>query len=341
MDQTTQYRQLQPEDRMTMASMKQQGLSARAMARALSRSPSTITRELARNTLAAVPYGSHTAQVASFSRRVVARPAAKLSFDGVGWGVVRTMLDWKWSPQQIAATLKRVFPDEPERHVSHETIYTAIYAQPRGELRKQLVACLRHGRGTRLPRTRGDDRRGQIPDMVSIHVRPPEVEDRVMPGHWEGDFIKGAGNKSSVGVLVERTSRLVLLAKMDDATAASALAGFSAKLNSIAAPLRRSFTYDQGKEMSRHVDLAAQTGVKVYFCDPHSPWQRGTCENTNGLIRQYLPKGTDLSVFSQAELDGIADSLNTRPRATHDWHTPLEVFAQTLASSHKPSPSVH
>ncbi len=341
MDQTTQYRQLQPEDRMTMASMKQQGSSARAMARALGRSPSTITRELARNTLTATPYGSHTAQVACFSRRVAARPAAKLAFDGVGWAVVRTLLHWKWSPQQIAATLKRVFHDEPERHVSHETIYTAIYAQPRGELRKQLVACLRHGRSTRMPRSRGEDRRGQIPDMVSIHVRPPEVDDRVMPGHWEGDFIKGAGNKSSVGVLVERTSRLVLLAKMDDATAASALAGFSAKLNSIAAPLRKSFTYDQGKEMSRHVDLAAQTGVKVYFCDPHSPWQRGTCENTNGLIRQYLPKGTDLSVFSQDELDGIADSLNTRPRATHGWHTPLEVFAQTLASSHKPSTSVH
>jgi len=198
-----------------------------------------------------------------------------------------------------------VFPDEPERHVS------AIYAQPRGELRKQLVACLRHGRSTRRPRSRGEYRRGQIPDMVSIHVRRPEVDDRVMPGHWEGDFINGAGNKSSVGVMVERTSRLVLLAKMDDATAASALAGFSAKLNSIAAPLRESFTYDQGKEMSRHADLAAQTGVKVYFCDPHSPWQRDTCENTNGLIRQYLPKGTDLSVFSQEELDGIADSLNT------------------------------
>lgn len=341
MDKTTRYRQLQPEDRMTMASMKQQGLSARAIARRLNRSPSTITRELERNTLPDAPYGSHTAQVACLSRRVAARPDAKLRFDGPGWGVVRTMLNWKWSPQQIAATLKRVFPDDPDRHVSHETIYTAIYAQPRGELRKQLIACLRHGRSTRLPRTRGEDRRGQIPEMVSIHVRPPEVQDRVMPGHWEGDFIKGAGNKSSVGVLVERTSRLVLLAKMDDATAASALAGFSAKLNSIAAPLRKSLTYDQGKELSRHVELAAQTGVKVYFCDPHSPWQRGTCENTNGLIRQYLPKGTDLSVFSQDELDGIADSLNTRPRATHDWRTPLEVFAQTLASTHKPSGSVH
>jgi IS30 family transposase len=255
--------------------------------------------------------------------------------------VVLTLLEWKWSPQQIAGTLKRVFPDEPQRHVSHETIYTAIYAQPRGELRRQLIACLRHGRSTRMPRTRGADRRGQIPDMVSIHLRPPEVDDRVMPGHWEGDFIKGAGNKSSVGVLVERTSRLVLLAKMDDATAASALAGFSAKLNSIAAPLRRSLTYDQGKEMTRHKELAQRTGVAVYFCDPHSPWQRAGCENTNGLLRQYLPKGTDLSGFSQDELDAIADSLNTRPRATHLFNTPLAVFKHMLALNHKTSASVH
>ena len=192
-----------------------------------------------------------------------------------------------------------------------------------------------------MPRTRGTDRRGQIPDMVSIHVRPPEVNDRVMPGHWEGDFIKGAGNKSSVGVLVERSSRLVLLASMQDATAASALAGFSSKLNSIAAPLRQSLTYDQGKEMARHAELSAQTGVKVYFCDPHSPWQRGTCENTNGLLRQYLPKDTDLSVFSQNELDAIADSLNSRPRATHNWHTPLEVFAKTLALASHLSTPIH
>ncbi len=340
MQKQTTYRQLQPEDRITMASMRQQGCSMGAMARVLGRSASTISREFGRNTLPTVAYASHTAQVACDGRRQAARPAAKLDVHGVAWSVVLTLLDWRWSPQQIAGTLKRVFPDEPERHLSHETIYTAIYAQPRGELRRQLIACLRQGRSTRMPRSRGTDRRGQIPEMVSIHVRPPEVEDRVMPGHWEGDFIKGAGNKSSVGVLVERTSRLVLLARMDDATAASALAGFSAKLNSIAVPLRQTLTYDQGKEMSRHADLSAQTGVKVYFCDPHSPWQRGTCENTNGLLRQYLPKGTDLSVFSQDELDAIADSLNTRPRATHNWHTPLEVFAQTLASSHQPPTSV-
>ncbi|BCQ28137.1 hypothetical protein NK8_63260 (plasmid) [Caballeronia sp. NK8] len=216
--------------------------------------------------------------------------------------------------QELHVGADERYPTDPTQHVSHETIYTAIYAQPRGELRRQLIACLRHGHSTRMPRTRGADRRGQIPDMVSIHVRPPEIEDRLLPGHWEGDFIKGANNASSVGVLVERTSRLVLLAKMEDATAASALAGFSTKLNSIAEPLRQSFTYDQGKEMSRHAELTAATGVKVYFCDPHSPWQRGTCENTNGLLRQYLPKGTDLSVYSQDELDAIADSLNSRRR---------------------------
>ncbi|MDN5939943.1 MAG: IS30 family transposase [Salinisphaera sp.] len=326
---------------MVIASMKLQGASMRAIARVLARPASTVSRELERNTCLEVGYTSQTAMALHAVRRTAAKPAAKLDVGGVAWSVVLTLLSWKWSPQQIAATLKRVFPDEPERHVSHETIYTAIYAQARGELRRQLIACLRQGRGTRMPRSRGTDRRGQIPDMISIHVRPPEVGDRVMPGHWEGDFIKGAGNKSSVGVLVERTSRLVLLARMEDATAAAALAGFTVKLNSIAAPMRQSLTYDQGKEMARHAELAANTGVRVYFCDPHSPWQRGTCENTNGLLRQYLPKGTDLSVYTQEELDAIADSLNTRPRATHDWRTPLEVFARTLASSHKPSTSVH
>jgi IS30 family transposase len=341
MQERTLYQQLQPEDRMTIASMLQQGSSMRAMARMLDRSASTISREIGRNAKPAVDYGSHTAQVLCAGRRQAGRPHPKLEPQSLSWGVVMTLLDWKWSPQQIAATLKRVYPDEPERHVSHETIYTAIYAQPRGELRRQLIACLRQGRSTRMPRSRGTDRRGQIPDMVSIHVRPPEVDDRVMPGHWEGDFIKGAGNKSSVGVLVERSSRLVLLAKMQDATAASALAGFSAKLNSIAKPMRQSLTYDQGKELSRHKDLTARTGVAVYFCDPHSPWQRGTCENTNGLLRQYLPKGTDLSTFSQDDLDAIADSLNNRPRAAHAFNTPLAVFAYMLASAHQPAPSIH
>jgi len=246
-----QYQQLQPEERLTIASMSLQGSSIRAMARMLGRSPATVSRELARN-CRYDSYASMPAQALSVARRIAGRRPAKLDPLGVTWRIVLTLLDWKWSPRQISGTLRRMYPDDPTQQVSHETIYTAIYARPYGELRRQLVACLRHHRTDRMPRSRGTDRRGQIPDMVSIHVRPPEVDDRVMPGHWEGDFIKGANNASSVGVLVERTSRLVLLARMDDATAASALAGFSAKLNSIAAPLRQSFTYDQGKEMSRH-----------------------------------------------------------------------------------------
>lgn len=341
MQKRTSYQQLQPEERMTIASLRQQGASVRAMARTLGRSPGTVSRELARNSSPELGYASATAQALSMQRREAARRPAKLDTASVTWGLVLTLLSWKYSPQQIAGTLKRVFPDDPSRQVSHETIYTAIYAQPRGELRRELIACLRQGHAKRLPRSRGTDRRGRLPEMMSIHVRPPEVDDRVMPGHWEGDFIKGAGNQSAVGVLVERTSRLVLLAKMDDATAASALAGFTAKLNLIAAPLRQSLTYDQGKEMARHAELTARTGVKVYFCDPHSPWQRGTCENTNGLLRQYLPKGTDLSLHSQADLDAIADSLNSRPRTTHAFHSPLEVFARMLALAHQPSSSIH
>nr|pir probable transposase - Alcaligenes eutrophus [Cupriavidus necator]CAA41347.1 ORF 1 [Cupriavidus metallidurans CH34] len=328
----TKYQQLQPEERMRIEIWKAEDVSLRAMARRLGRAPSTLMRELRRNATARGGYGAMSAQACRTQRLKASRPVAKLAPDGVLWGVVRHFLDQKWSPQEISGTLKRAFPDQPDLNVSHETIYNAIYAYPRGELRRQLIACLRQARTKRLPRSRGTDRRGQIPDMVSIHVRPPEVNDRLMPGHWEGDLIKGAGNQSAVGVLVERMSRAVLLVKMPDATAASALAGFTGKLQSLVAPLRQTLTYDQGREMARHAELSAATGVRVYFCDPHSPWQRGTCENTNGLLRQYLPKGTDLSVYSQEELDAIADSLNGRPRKTLNWHSPLQVLAQVLAN---------
>jgi IS30 family transposase len=215
--------------------------------------------------------------------------------------------------------------------VSHETIYTAIYLIPRGELRKGLVASLRHGHGTRKPRARGVDRRGRIPDMQSIHVRPPEVEDRLIPGHWEGDLIKGAGNRSSVGTLVERTSGFMVLAKMSSASGADALASFGKALESIPEALRKTLTYDQGKEMSYHAALTLRTGVQVYFADPHRPWQRGSNENTNGLLRQYMPKGTDLSVYSQDELNQISLSLNSRPRQRHGFRTPLQVYNELLA----------
>lgn len=325
----THYTQLQPEERITLASLAQQGLTQADMARILGRSPGTISRELRRNRHGST-YRSADAQRLATARRRAARPPGKLDAGGVLWPVVTTCLSWRWSPAQITRTLRRLFPDRPELHVSHETIYTAIYATPRGELKRQLVSCLRQAKSARRPRSAGVDRRGQLADMLSIHVRPPEASDRLMPGHWEGDLIKGAANQSAVGVLVERSTGLVLLAKMADATAASALEAFTAKLNQIAAPLKKTLTYDQGKEMARHAELTERTGVMVYFCDPHSPWQRGSCENTNGLLRQYLPKGTDLSVHSQETLDAIADQLNNRPRQRHGFRSPIEVFRDIL-----------
>ena len=261
--------------------------------------------------------------------RRIARVPRKLA-EPVLWTAVKFLLGARWSPQQVAGILALAFPDEAAMRVSHETIYTAIYLVPRGELRKELTVGLRQGRSVRKPRSRGVDLRGRIADMQSIHVRPPEVGDRLIPGHWEGDLIKGAGDRSSVGTLVERTSGFVVLAKMSSATAADALEGFSTALKRIPQALRKTLTYDQGKEMSYHTALTLRTGVQVYFADPHSPWQRGSNENTNGLLRQYLPKGTDLSVYSQNELNAIALSLNTRPRQRHGFRSPLDVYNQHI-----------
>ncbi|MDP1941963.1 MAG: IS30 family transposase, partial [Gallionella sp.] len=236
----------------------------------------------------------------------------------------------KWSPEQIAGTLKGMHPDQPSERVSHETIYHTLYAMPRGELRRELIACLRWSRDKRRSKTRALDGRGHIAEMQSIHLRPPEVADRLIPGHWEADLIKGAMNRSSVGTLVERTTLMVALAKMPDGTAQSALDGFSEALSAIPRELRKTFTYDQGREMSKHAQLTERTGVAVYFCDPHSPWQRGLNENTNGLLRQYLPKGADLSVYTQEQLDEIAWSLNTRPRKSLGFRSPVEVYSELL-----------
>ena len=236
------YRQLQPIERMRIEIWKSENVSAQEMGRRLGRSASTITREVKRNTCQANDYQAHGAQWRHSCRRTAAKPKPKLHPDGVLWGVVCELLRWKWSPQEIAATLKRAYPQQSQHHVSHETIYTAIYAYPKGELRKELIACLRQNRTKRMPRSRGQDRRGRIAEMVSIHVRPPEVDDRIMPGHWEGDLIKGSGNKSAVAVLVERVSRAVMLAKMPDASAASALQAFTDKLQSLQEPLRQTLT---------------------------------------------------------------------------------------------------
>lgn len=240
------YIQLQPEDRVTIASLRQQGVGIRAIARVLQRSPSTVSRELQRNGCEG-PYASAAAQGRCHKRRLSARPARKLDPEGVMFGVVRHCLGLRWSPQQIALTLASIYPKDHPYRVSHETIYNCIYAQPVGELKRELVACLRQAHNKRLPRSKGQDRRGQIPDMLNIHVRPPEVEDRQFPGHWEGDLIKGEPNASAVGTLVERTSRLLMLVKLPHpkpASAVSVLQAFTEKLNSIAKPMRKTLTYD-------------------------------------------------------------------------------------------------
>lgn len=344
------YQQLQPEDRMTMASLLQQNHSLRDIAAVLKRSPSTISRERRRNGVSAVgtvvasPYASATAQRSCQQRRRAGRPLAKLHTDRPMFEVVRRLLGIRWSPEQIALTLAALYPKGHGYCVSTETIYNCIYAQPVGELKRELVACLRHAHNKRVPRSKGQDRRGQIPDMLSIHIRPPEIEDRQFPGHWEGDLIKGAGNASAVGTLVERTSRLVMLIKLPHpkpASAAKVLQAFTDKLLSIAVPMRQSMTYDQGREMARHKALAKATGIAVYFCDPHSPWQRGSNENMNGLVRQYLPKGTDLSGYSQEQLDAIADEINNRPRKGLGVRSPMAVYTELLLNSPQHSSLIH
>jgi len=321
------YQHMGVEERIELQMRLGQGESLRSIAKVLDRSPSTLSREVARDKGAGYEGRRSHRRAVRCSR--VPRVARKLA-DETLWGMVKDLLRREWSPQQIAGILALAFPDEAELRVSHETIYTAIYLVPRGELRKELALGLRQGRSVRKAHNRGLAQRGRIADMQSIHVRPPEVEDRLIPGHWEGDLIKGAGNRSSIGTLVERTSGFVFLAKMSSATAADALTSFSKALKRIPAALRKTLTYDQGKEMSYHTALTLRTGVRVYFADPHSPWQRGSNENTNGLLRQYLPKGTDLSIYSQDELNAIALRLNTRPRKRYSFRSPLNVYAEHI-----------
>ena len=264
--------------------------------------------------------------------------------DSILCGRVKQLLRKCWSPQQISETILNVYFKGHEHRVSTETIYNCIYAMPVGELRRELIACLRQAHNKRLPRSKGQDRRGQIPDMLSIHVRPPEIEDRQFPGHWEGDLIKGEGNASALGTLVERTSRLVMLVKLPEfkpASAANVLQAFTDKLLGIAEPLRLSMTYDQGREMSKHKKLTQNTGIAVYSCDPHCPRQRDSNENMNGLVRQYLPKGTDLSIYSQEQLDAIADEINERPRIGLGVRSPLAVYREMLINSPQHSTLIH
>jgi IS30 family transposase len=336
------------------------GATKAEIARELGRHPSTVGRELARNRLVGYPhqpplpdgarrrpgaapgspaahgrarlrYRAATAQSKAEAR--ARRPkTGKLASNPRLRAWVQQRLEDGLSPEQIAGRLPLAFPDDESMRISHEAVYQALYVQGRGELRRELAACLRTGRALRKPRRRADARRERIKDKVMISERPAEVEDRAVPGHWEGDLIKGANGLSSVGTLVERTTRFVLLLHLPNGAGAEAVRdAITDKITILPAALRRTLTWDQGIELVRHAELTIAADLPVYFCDPHSPWQRGTNENTNGLLRQYLPKGSDLAVHSAIELDAIADRLNRRPRKTLGFKTPAEVLAQLLS----------
>lgn len=331
------YQHLTAEERGVIAALKQRNETIQSIARVLGRAASTIGRELRRNgyrepgvvVMGRPPQQGYdpvrAGQRAQRLRRR-ARRTRKLRKGKPLWRRVQRLLRRRWSPQQIAGKLRRDYPQLPDRQVSHQTIYNAIYAMPRGSLRREMTRWLRHKRAERRRSDSSPERRGKLADLPSIHTRPPEANDRLVPGHWEGDLIRGSRNRSAVGTLVDRSTLFVLLVRMKGATAEDALAGYSRTFNALPAPWRKTLTYDQGKEMARHRELTARTGIQVYFADPHSPWQRGINENINGLLREYLPKGQDLSIYSQRQLNRIAHSLNTRPRKTLEFRTPLEVF---------------
>jgi IS30 family transposase len=304
------------------------GRSLRGIARQLGRAPSTISREVEAHGGRA-GYRPMSAHRAAFGR--ARRPKqTKLAGNDELRAAVIGDLERLWSPEQIARRLRQAFPDQPEMWVSHETIYKSLYVQGRGELRRELARCLRTGRAQRRPQGRTENR-GRIPDMVMISERPAEVADRAVPGHWEGDLIIGSYNRSAIGTLVERATRFVILLHLGNDKSAEHVADqMAVVIGSLPDLLRRSITWDQGVEMAEHARFSVETGVPVYFCDPHSPWQRGSNENTNGLLRQYFPKSTDLSIHGPDVLQAAADSLNGRPRKTLDWKTPTEALNELL-----------
>jgi IS30 family transposase len=285
--------------------------SARSIGKLLGRHHSTIAREIERNGGAA-EYRAVAAQE-RYDQYKVRPKERKLAASSRLHDAVNEGLEQKWSPEQISARLDEEYPDDPEMKVSHETIYQTLYLQAKGELRTELKLALRQGRARRVPRSRAALSRGKIPDMVNISERPAEADDRAVPGFWEGDLIIGKGGKSQIATLVERTSRFTMLVRIPyDRTAERVAALLAKKMETLPEFLRNSVTWDQGKEMARHAEFTVRTGLPVYFCDPHSPWQRGTNENTNGLLRQYFPKGTDLSWHTQEDLEAYA-KVGARP----------------------------
>jgi IS30 family transposase len=306
--------------------------SLRTIAHTLHRSPSTISREVARGLDATGRYNPYGANNRSLSRFKRPKPR-KVDMRPELWDYILSKLKVHWSPEQISASLERDFPYDKGMRLSHEAIYQAIFIQAKGPLKDELKACMRQGRCVRRQHGRTPKPRFREP-MVMISERPAEIADRAVPGHWEGDLIVGAHNRSAIGTLVERTTRFCMLLHLPfDHTALSVQDAVADKMSTLPTQLRRSLTWDQGVEMALHAKIGAICHMQVYFCDPHSPWQRGTNENTNGLLRQYFPKGTDLSIYSEADLDDVAAELNDRIRKTLDWKSPAECLSAILSGT--------
>ena len=330
------WRHLSFEERAVIFAEERRGSSQREIGRLLDRAPSTISRELARGRPgkgAERPYCPRRGQRVHEQLRARCRPRQKLVAGAALWRVVwHQLVAFRWSPEQIAARLRSMHPDAPEARVSHETIYAMIYAQPRGGLKAAMVEALRQAKPQRGSGRRSRGGSAIVPESLKIRHRPEEVDARLVPGHWEGDLIKGAFSRSSVGTLVERKTRFLLLGKMDGNGAAAALESFTRQMRRLPLSMRKSMTYDRGLEMACHPELARRLKIDIWFCDPHAPWQRGSNENTNGLLRQFLPKGSDLRLQSQKNLDHIAWLMNNRPRKTLNWKTPAEAFQEELAA---------
>ena len=333
-----QYQHLSAEERAVIHVERRRQASYRSIARLLRRDVSTIQREVRRNE--PVPDAGcrlvYDATAAGITYRLRRQRSVRCRKLVTGTWLHQFVHDRvvydRWSPQQIAARLRAMHPDDPARQVSHETIYAAIYAHPRGSLKQAMIEALRQAKPSRgRPRTtlaKG----GFVPEQLRIVHRPEAIAERKLPGHWEGDLIKGAFNRSCVGTLVERKTRFVVLCRMGGCTAADALAGFTRQMKKLPGFLRESLTYDRGSELACHALLAKRLDINIWFADPHAPWQRGSNENTNGLLRQFMPKGLDLSNISQQELNEVAKLMNGRPRKTLGWMTPAEMMDKEIAA---------
>ena len=335
------YSHLSAEDRAVIRIEIGKGVSACSIAQLLGRNRSTISRELKRNGVVPgskpeAPQRVYDATSAACGYRERRRRCGRRRRLVPGTQLYQHVQDRlhhdHWSPQQIAARLRIMYPDDPDRRISHEAIYAAIYAYPRGSLKQGMIDCLRQRKPVRGQRRTTLTKGQTIPEAMRIVHRPEEIEQRLLPGHWEGDFIKGGFNRSAVGTVVERKTRFVVLCRMDGCTAADALAGFSRQMGKLLAFMRQSFTYDRGSELACHAELARRLKLDIWFADPYSPWQRGSNENTNGLLREFLPKGAELSHLSQTYLNDLARLLNNRPRKTLGWKTPNEAMAEEMAA---------